>query len=237
MKRFIAMSMLLCLIWGGCKAAHPGKVVQDPAFEPNKVSGILVAPFVSSIIEGEDPQRMSERIMNKTLAELLTERSDYKFISPDQFQGAVARAGLGEKYAAFKERWVTKHVVDAEFVRQLKVALTADVLLLPQVYLWHKDEADYRESATNSVTQVGATLTLIEMASGKILWEASDENFREAVRSEDRNVVRSGGIDRRVGGVTGTGKDMYAAPPYDEVALVVLQSLVGALPPRAATKQ
>jgi hypothetical protein len=236
MKRFIAIPMLLCLLLGGCKAAHPGKVVQDPAFEPNKVSGILVAPFVSSIIEGEDPQRMSERIMNKTLAELLTERSDYRFISPDQFRGAVARAGLGEKYAAFKEQWVTKHEVDAEFVRLLKAALTADVLLLPQVYLWHKDEADYREGATNSVTQVGATLTLIETGSGKILWEASDENYREAVRSEDRSVVNSGGIDRRVGGVTGTGKDMYAAPPYDEVALVVLQALVGALPPRAATQ-
>ena len=87
------------------------------------------------------------------------------------------------------------------------------------------------------LSQVGITLTLVEMSSGKILWEASDENYREAVRSEDRNVVTSGGIDRRVGGVTSTGKDMYAAPPYEEVATVVLQALVGALPPRAATGQ
>jgi hypothetical protein len=236
MKRFMAVSMLFCLLLSGCKAAHPGKVVQDPSFEPNKVKGILVAPVFSSIVQGEDPQRQSEKIMNQTLAQLLTERQDYSFISPDQFQGAVARARLGERYAAFKETWMTKHEVDQEFVKQLKVVLAADVLLVPQVYLWHKDEADYREGATNSVTQVGASLTLIDMASGTILWDASDENYREAVRSEDRNVVTSGGVDRRVGGVTDTGKDMYAAPPYDEVALVVLQSLVGALPPRAATK-
>ena len=50
------------------------------------------------------------------------------------------------------------------------------------LYLWNKDEADYRESATSSVTQVGATLALVEMGTGKILWEASDENFREAIR-------------------------------------------------------
>jgi hypothetical protein len=122
------------------------------------------------------------------------------------------------------------------FVKELRVALPASVLLVPDVYLWHKDEADYREAATNSVTQVGASLTLIDMKTGKVLWDASDENYREAVRSENRNVVTSGGIDRRVGGVTDTGKDMYAAPPYEEVAMVVLQSLVAALPPRAATE-
>jgi hypothetical protein len=233
----MAISMLFCLLASGCKPSHPAKVLQDPAFDPNKVGGILLAPFVSTIVQSEDPQKVSEKICNQLLSELLTERADYRFISQDQFQGAVARAGLGEQYTAFKERWGTKHEIDADFVKQLKVALNADVLLVPHVYLWHKDEADYREEATNSVTQVGITLTLVEMSSGKILWEASDENYREAVRSEDRNVVTSGGIDRRVGGVTSTGKDMYAAPPYEEVATVVLQALVGALPPRAATGQ
>jgi hypothetical protein len=236
MKRFISIPILFCFLWIGCKAAHPAKVFQDPSFNPNAVGGILVAPFISSITQGEDPQRQSERIMNRSLADLLTERTDYKFISPEQFQGAVARGDLGTQYAAFKELWATKHKVDTVFVKELRVALPASVLLVPDVYLWHKDEADYREAATNSVTQVGASLTLIDMKTGKVLWDASDENYREAVRSENRNVVTSGGIDRRVGGVTDTGKDMYAAPPYEEVAMVVLQSLVAALPPRAATE-
>jgi len=236
MKKLMVLSLLLLVCSSGCKPAHPSKVFVDPSFEPNRVSGIMLAPVVSSIIEGEDPQRQSERITNKILADLLTERGDYKFISPVQFQGAVARGGLGEKYAAFKELWVTKHEIDKEFLQELKVELNVETLLIPHVFLWHKDEADYREQATNSVTQVGASLTLVDMGSGKILWEASDENYREAVRSEDRSVVTSGGIDRRVGGVTGTGKDMYAAPPYEEVAATVFQSLVEALPPRAATK-
>jgi hypothetical protein len=236
MKKIVVVSLLLLVCCMGCKPAHPSKVFADPSFEPNKLSGILLAPVVSSIIEGEDPQRQSERIMNRTLAELLTERGDYRFISPEQFQGAVGRGGLAQQYAAFKELWATKHEIDKEFLRQLKLELNSETLLIPHVYLWHKDEADYREEATNSVTQVGATLTLVDMGSGAILWEASDENYKEAVRSEDRSVVSTGGIDRRVGGVTGTGKDMYAAPPYEDVAIMVLQSLVGALPPRAATK-
>jgi hypothetical protein len=236
MKKFLAVSALVLLIGTGCKPAHPSKVFADPTFEPNKVGAILIAPFISSIVEGEDPQRQSERIMNKMLAGLLTEREDYKFISPEQFQGAVARGALGDQYAAFKEAYATRHEIDKEFLQQLKRELNVETLLIPHVYLWHKDEADYREGATNSVTQVGATLTLVDVGSGAILWEASDQNYREAVRSENRDVITSGGIDRRVGGITSTGRDMYAAPPYEDVAIAVLQALVGALPPRAATK-
>ena len=236
MKKLMAVSALVLLVCIGCKPAHPSKVFADPSFEPNKVSGILLAPVISTIVEGEDPQRQSERIMNKTLAELLTERADYRFISADQFQGAVARGALGEKYAAFKETFATKHTIDKDFLQQLKIQLNVETLLISQVYLWHKDEADYREAATSSVTQVGATLTLVDMGSGTILWESSDENYKEAVRSENRDAVTDAGIGRRVSGVTSTGKDMYAAPPFEDVALLVLQSLVGALPPRAATK-
>jgi len=237
MKKLMAVSALVLLVCIGCKPAHPSKVFADPSFEPNKVSGILLAPFLSTIPEGEDPQRQSERIMNKTLADLLTERADYKFISAEQFQGAVARGALGEKYAAFKEAFATKHAIDKDFLQQLKVQLNVETLLIPQVYQWHKVEADYREAAArSSITQVGATLTLVDMGSGTILWESSDENYREAVRSEDRDVVSDAGIGRRVSGVTETGKDMYAAPPFQDVANLVLQSLIGALPPRAATK-
>jgi hypothetical protein len=236
MRKLIVFSAVMLALLAGCKPPHPSVVKSDPAFDPNAVSGILIAPFISSVVEGEDPQRQSERIMNGILAELLSERTDYKFISPEQFQGAVMRGKLGEKYAAFKELWATKHEVDKEFLRELKLSLNIETVLVPQVYLWHKDEADYRESATSSATQVGATLTLIDMGSGKIVWESSDENYKEAVRSEDRSVVQSGGVDRRVGGVTGTGRDQYGAPPFEDVAMLVLQSIVGALPPRVATR-
>ena len=236
MKKLMVFSAVMLVLIAGCKPPHPSKVEIDPAFDPNAVSGILIAPFISSILEGLDPQRQSERIMNRILAELLSERTDYKFISPEQFQGAIMRGKLAESYAAFQEQWATKHEVDKEFLQQLKLSLNIEMLLVPHVYLWHKDEADYREGATSSATQVGATLTLIDMGSGTIVWEASDENYKEAVRSENRNVVTSGGVDRRVGGVTGTGRDLYGSPPFDDVAMLVLQSIVGALPPRVATR-
>jgi hypothetical protein len=129
-----------------------------------------------------------------------------------------------------------KHEVDKTFLRDLQQNLNVQMVLVPYVYLWHKDEADYRESATASATQVGAMLTLIDMGSGKILWEGTDENYKEAVRSEDRSVITTGGVDRKVAGVTATGKDMYAAPPFEDVAMLVLQAIVGALPPRTATR-
>jgi hypothetical protein len=236
MKKLAVFSAVMLVLFAGCKPPHPSAIKSDPAFDPNAVSGILIAPFISSIVEGEDPQRQAERTMNRILAELLSERADYKFVSSEQFQAAVMRGKLGEKYAAFKELWATKHEVDKEFLRELKLTLNVEMLLVPQVYLWHKDEADYREAATSSATQVGATLTLIDMGSGKIVWEAGDENYKEAVRSEDRSVVATGGVDRRVGGVTGTGRDQYGAPPFEDVGILVLESIIGALPPRAATR-
>lgn len=236
MVRHLAISALLAVvIHAGCKPAHPSKVVSDPSFEPNKVSAVLIAPFASSVPKGEDPDRQSERIMNKALSGLLSERGDYRFLSSDQFQTAVTRAGLGDRWTSFKEGWMSKRAVDKEFLTQLKTALNVDVLLLPHVYLWHKDEADYRETATSSVTQVGATLALLDLGTGTILWEASDENFREAVRSENRDVISTGGIDRRVAGVSGTGRDVYSAPPFEEVAQIVLEVLVDALPRRVGS--
>jgi hypothetical protein len=236
MKKLLVLTAVALALLAGCKPPHPSKIEVDPSFDPNKVSGILVAPFISSIIDAEDPLKQAEPTMNRILAELLSERSDYKFISAEQFQGAVMRGRLGEQYAAFRELWTTKHEVDKEFLRDLQQNLNVEMVLVPYVYLWHKDEADYRESATASATQVGAMLTLIDMASGTIVWECTDENYKEAVRSEDRSVITTGGVDRRVGGVTGTGKDMYAAPPFEDVAMLVLQAIVGALPPRTATR-
>jgi hypothetical protein len=81
----------------------------------------------------------------------------------------------------------------------------------------------------------GATLTLVDFASGRIVWEGTDENYKEAVRTEGNRVqVDGGGFVRRVSGVTTTGRDMYAAPPFEDVALLVLQVLVEAVPQRGA---
>jgi hypothetical protein len=68
---------------------------------------------------------------------------------------------------------------------------------------------------------------------GMVLWDASDENYKESVRSEgDRIQSSSAGIDRRVSGTSVTGGDIYSAPPFDDVAVLVLEALVGAIPER-----
>jgi hypothetical protein len=236
MKKLMIVPWLLCLLWLGCKPAHPSRVAMDPAFEPNKVSAVLVAPVISSIIEGQDPRRESETMTNSLLMDFLTERTDYRFVSPEQFKMAVMKGRLDQRWAAFKDAWSSKHLMDKEFFQKLRFEMNADAVLVPLVYLWYKDEADYREGATNSVTQVGITLTLVESETGTILWEGSDENYKEAVRSEDRTTISSAGIDRRVEGVSGTGRDSYAAPPFEDVANLVLKALVDALPRRGSAK-
>lgn len=234
MKRY-ALVPLLCLlvISVGCKSKHPSSVEVNEDLDPNQISMILVAPFVSSITEGEDSDRESEKIMNRKLWEIISKRQDYEFHSPNQFLSYVGRAQATDEYERFQEMWIEEHRVNPEFLKALQRSADYDMLLVPYVYLWWKDETDYREVNTASSTQIGATLTLVDFKTGEIMWDASDENYKESVRSEgDRVQVSSAGMHRRVAGVSESGSDMYAAPPYEDVAILVLQVLVDAIPSR-----
>lgn len=236
MKRCcLAITLLLIIVLAGCKPQHPSRVTVDPEFNANQLGSILIAPVISSIGEGEDPNRESERVMNSLLLELIKERTDHKFLSPEHFKLAIRKAGLDEDYEKFKNDWSTKHEIDKAFLIGLKGELEISAVLIPHVYLWLKDEADYREAGTASSTSVGASLALVDFETGTISWEAIDENFKEAVRTEgNREQVVTGGLTRRVAGVTATGRDMYAAPPFEDVALLVLRALVDAIPERGA---
>ena len=220
----------------GCKAQHPASVTIEPDFNPGEYTTILVVPVISTITKGEDPRRESERIPNRIIWEFVSERYDYKFLSAEQFRMVVAAADLGDRVEEFKNKWSRDHVVDLELCRAVKAELNVDLMLVPVVYLWHKDEVDYREAAAASATRVGMSLSLIDPKTGTVLWEATDENYKESVRSEgDRIQASSGGIDRRVSGTSISGSDIYAAPPFDDVAVLVLEALVGAIPERSGS--
>lgn len=234
MKRCLIIIILFSLvIWAGCKPKHPSLVKIDPGFNPNEAGAILVFHTISTITEGEDPNRESATIVNQLLMEVLSERSDHSFLGIEHLRLAIARSKLAGEYEEFKATWATKHEADVDFLRKIKENVHADLALVPHVYLWFKDEADYREQGTSSSTQVGMTLSLVDLDSGTIFWEATDENFKESVRTEgERSLVTAGGWDRRVAGVSETGRDMYAAPPYEDVTILVLKVLVAAIPAR-----
>jgi hypothetical protein len=232
---FLVVVSLVVFGMVGCKSSHPVEINVQPDFNPGEYTTILVVPTISTVTKGEDPNRESERIPNRVLWELVSERYDYKFLSAEQFRMAVSAADLNDRLAEFENKWSREHVVDVELCRGVKSELDVDLMLVPVVYLWYKDEVDYREASAASATQVGMSLSLINPDSGKVMWEATDENFKESVRSEgDRIQASTGGIDRRVSGTSVTGGDIYAAPPFDDVVVLVLEALVGAIPERSA---
>ena len=234
MKRYVLIPLVFLLVISfGCKSKHPSSVEINEELDPNQISMILVAPFVSSVTEAEDPDRKSEQIMNRILWEMISERQDYDFHSPNQFLSYVGRAKATDQYEQFQQIWIKDHRVDSEFLKALQRSANYDMLLIPYVYLWHKDETDYREVNTASLTQIGVTLTMVDFKTGEIMWDALDENYKEAVRSEGNRVqVSSAGMHRRVAGVSESGSDMYAAPPYEDVAILVLRVLVDEIPSR-----
>lgn len=239
MRRTIVVTMLAGLVLlAGCKPKHPAEISADPSFDINDVEGILVAPTISSITEGEDPDRESERIVNTVLRDLIASRDDLVIVAGEKLRIALHRYGLEEGWKRFESQWAATHTVDAELLRAIEKDLNVDLILLPHVYLWFKDEADYRESGTASTTQVGVTLSLVDPATGTILWEATDENYKEAIRTEGERVsASSGGWDRRIEGRTATGRDMYAAPPFEDVAILVVEVLVNSIPRKGAFGQ
>ncbi len=238
MRRSISVAILVfVVILGGCKKEHPSEIIVDPGFEPNEVGAILVAPVISSIPEGEDPQKNSERIIKRLLWNNLSRRGDYDFIASNQFIGVVNQLRINDRYDKFTSLWIEEHTADREFLGTMAGEIKADLLMLTHVHQWYKDEADYREEGASSATQVGVTISLVDMKSGHILWEATDQNYEEAVRTEgDRQSAMTGGLTRRVSGVTATGRDMYAAPPFEGVAAKVVNALVGALPERGVAQ-
>ncbi len=233
MKRAVFIFLLFTAVaFLGCGAKHPRSIEVDPEFNPNNVGRILVAPVLSSIPEGLDPYRRSEVLTAEILWKRLSARDDYVFISPREFRLALIKEGKTEEdFKKFKEDWTEDRGAEVEIMRLLDKTLDIDMVLIPEVYLWYKDEADYRETSAVSATQVGVTISLVNPLSGKVLWEATDENYQEAVRTEgDRVMGGSLLYDRRIRGVTQTGKDMYSAPPYEDVAIKVIGSIVDAIP-------
>ena len=237
-RTVVVLLSISLLLLAGCKPKHPARVVVDPGFDINAVEGILVVPTISSVTEGEDPQRESVRVVDKALRDMLAERDDLIVVAGERLRMALRRHGLDDAWKGFEKRWADEHTADVDLLNRIEADLNVDLILVPHVYLWFKDEADYRESGTASSTQVGVTLSLVDPSTGEIAWEATDENYRESVRTEGGRVTASsGGWDRRVEGRTATGRDMYAAPPFDGVALLVIEVLVDAIPRRGVFGQ
>jgi hypothetical protein len=234
-KNIVAVLLIAVVFFSGCGSSHPSSIIVDPEFNPNDVTRILVTPVISCVSDADDRDRISERTTQRILWENLARMSDHVFLSQQSFYFALSKAKKTDEIKKFKTDWLKGKKADAELLKLIGKYLDIDMILVPEIYLWHKDQADYREQGASSVTQVGMTIYLVNPVSGKILWEASDQNYLEAMRTEgDRVLVQgTGGFDRRIEGISETGRDMYGAPPFEDVLTKVVGVLVRAFPSRS----
>jgi len=225
--RFLVFAVVVAGIASSCQRQHPIKVKIDPAFETGSEK-IAVFPFLTAIHEAEDPDGLASATMNKYFKPALDGRKDYKFISPNTLSYAVEQNDLGAGYRKFVAEYPKSGKADPEFLGALADALRCDAFLIPVVDMWQKDEVDYQENATPS-TFVGASIVVVDRTGSKVLFHASDENYIEGAPSEagDRGVISSAGRVR-----SDEGAKTHRAPPYEEVAIMVINALVGSLPTR-----
>lgn len=228
-KSIFALSVLILVLACAGEKEHPLSVDIKPAMENGTVEKIAVFPFLSALLEADDPDRVAPQMMDHYFTPVLDKRNDYKFISSGTVIFAIqGHEFLEPKYKQFLEEYPRTGKIDPEFFDRLAETLNADAFLIPVVDLWQKDEVDYRENATPA-TYVGATVTVTDRSGQAILFRAVDEDYIEGARSEasDRGVVSTYGRVR-----SDAGAKTHRAPPFDEVAVKVINSLVGSLPRR-----
>jgi hypothetical protein len=228
MRYVLLLSALLALLTG-CQKKHPVKVFADPSIKTGTVEKIAVLPFTSALHHSEDPDGVAPKIMDGLFRDRLDARTDYMFSAPTSVQYAIDREGMGEEANQFVDGWRQRRVADPEFLSWLSNMLRVDAVLVGVVDLWQKDEVDVQENATPT-TYVGATISIIDISDGKILFQASDEDHLEGTRTEttDRVPIRSGSgkIYRD------PGANIYRAPDYEFVAIKVVNALVSSIPVR-----
>jgi hypothetical protein len=221
--------LALVLVMVGCGKTHPVRLSVDPAMENGSIEKIAVFSFSSALHQTADPDRVAPRTFDQLFRKELDTREDYQWVAPSSVDYVLESEDMTEDAEIFIDNWRKKHQADAEFLKRLGTELQVDGVLIGVVETWQQDEVDVRETATPT-TYVGATVTIFDVNDGKVLFEASDEDFLEGARSENRDqqIVRSGAgqIYKDPGG------SAYKAPPPEEVAIKVVQALVRSIPSR-----
>lgn len=227
MKRALLFATLTLLVLAaGCRKKHPGRIQIDPTMTDGTIERIAVFPFATSLHKADDPDGRAPRTMDQLFRLELDNRNDWVFMAPTSVLYTLRTEGLESEGNRFVEIWRTTRTIDPDLLSMLDKALQVDAIMIGVVDLWQKDEIDVRETSA-AMTYVGATVTIIGM-DGTILFDASDEDFLEGIRSEERTVIRSGS-----GQVfSDPGSSLYKAPDYEEVAIKVVKALVYSIPVR-----
>lgn len=233
MRRLWIAVLVLATIASCRSKQHPVEVYVSPAMNGDKdqpqIEKIAVLATATSLHEAEDPERLAPRTMERLLVAELDQRQDYKFIAPNTVNYVIEAKAWQERYQKFLSSYAATDKVDNAFLSELGGELQCDAVLIQVVDLWQKDEVDRAENATPA-TYVGATVTIIGVKDGAILFRASDEDYLEGARSEtaDRSLVTS-----ESGAVyADLGEKTHRAPPYDDVAIKVAKALASSLPVR-----
>ena len=227
MREFM-MLIVLCALAMGCAKKHPIEVKVDPAMKSGDYEKIAVLPFASSLHRSDDPDGVAPATMDQILLNELDKRDDYRFVSPTSVMYAIDGADMKSDMNRFIDDWTKNQRVDTDFLQKLSKVMNVEAVLIGVVDLWQLDEVDYREEGATPTTYVGATVSIIGVEEGKILFQAKDEDFEEGARSEDRQVHTSAlGTVR-----SDPGAKVYEAPDPKIVADRVCKALVSAIPNR-----
>jgi hypothetical protein len=233
MRRQLGL-VVITLMLAACQRQHPVNVYVNPRFDDKGADGqrvvekIAMLECASSLQHADDPDNEAPETMTKYLVPALNNRSDYKFIAPNTVEYTITKTSTMDAYRKMLHAYAMSDKPDMEYLKKVAADLQCDAFMIPVVDLWQKDEVDPRENATPA-TYVGATITIISATDGSTLFRATDEDYLEGASTEtsDRSVVSTGSSVR-----SDLGAKTHRAPPFEDVAVKVANSLASGLPQR-----
>jgi hypothetical protein len=215
---------------------HPLTNELDDSFRSLEIKTIAALPLYSDISDSDDPEHVAPAMVESKFYSALNAGSGFNFFPASEVGRTIEAKKMTKQMQSFYRKFTSdQEDIDAKFIQAVATELHTDAVAATVLDLWQQQPVDVTETGSARTT-VGLMVALFDGKTGKRVYLARDENYKEAVRhtgqnlnNEAENRAARGQMDRsNVRVATG----VYAPPPFEEVVELVSKSIVEAFPKR-----
>lgn len=175
MLKNLSIVLVIALFVSGC-ATNKGSI--NSHYEASYQEGtieLLAVPSIRNARLAPSESRQVARGINKAIAE---KNPHIELLSANRFANLLNDRNLVDNYSDFIEDYVNSGISDVQFLRQLAEE-GIDAILLSELSNVRQRDGSYGTNKGN--TRVTMGMTIIETASGDVVWTASADGIRTNV--------------------------------------------------------
>ena len=206
MKKNITMSILftfLLLLFSGCasnQATFDSFV--DPSFSEGQIRKIAMFPIRNNKFAPSEAQQI-----NRKMAMAINQKNpNIEIMSNSEAIKILSDNDLTDVWARFMENYTNTGIPDPKVLAKIGMALGVDAILQGEIVNVFQQDGKFAFGGNKGITKVSVRFSMLGTKSGKLLWEASSEGFKDTATTLDK------------------------APPIIEVINLAIDKIVSNLP-------